>query len=101
MPKSLEDDLEYQEVVARRMEAAKQDIPEFDGFEWLIYNKSYPGIPLKHFLDNLGRFGSVEHDAECPVPDHSSFFNVYQKLLDNEIHSYEPQVCPQYPRAWT
>ena len=100
MPKSVEDDLEYQEVIARRMEAVKQDIPDFDNFPWAIYQKSYPGIPLKHLVDNLARFGVIEHDADCPELKHDCFFHELHKLCNNEIHSYAPQECPQFPKVW-
>lgn len=78
-----------------------QDIPNSEDFEWDVCNKSYPGIPLKHFLDNWGKFGQIEHDAECPTESHESFYKDYMHRIGNEIHSYEPQVCPAYPRSWT
>lgn len=72
----MESDLEYQEIVAKRLQATTADIREFDqGFEWEFKKMDLPGVPLKHFLDNFARHGKVRHDEECPTNDHDAFFN--------------------------
>lgn len=83
------------------MSAVKEDIRDFDNFEWQLYSRDFPGVPLKHFLDNYGRYGKIPHDAGCPTRDHTTFFtNFVGPLCNNRIESVEPSECPAYPKGW-
>ena len=74
---------------------------KFEDFEWDIYKESFPGVPLKHFVDNFARFGQVEHDKDCPVRSHDAFYNeLMWPRRCNEIIGFEPKVCPPFPTTW-
>ena len=83
------------------MQAAKDDIPDYDNFEWEVYRQEYPGIPLKHLLDNYARHGRVEHNADCPTASHEAFMNEMNwPRLNNAVDRYDPEVCPAFPKSW-
>ena len=86
------------------MNAIKEDIREFDKWDWEdVYEQSYPGVPLKHFLDNWVRHGQVDHlDEDCPVGSHTAFMNDYiSQRVNNRIEKFIPVQCPAYPAQWT
>ena len=56
VPQEVQNDLEYQQVVAKRMQATLEDISESDKYEFEIFKSDYAGIPLKHFVDNWIRY---------------------------------------------
>ena len=51
-----------------------EDIKHFDKMNWAFVKKSYPGIPLKHFVDNFIRYDKIRHDTDCPSPYHDPLF---------------------------
>ncbi len=89
-------------MIARRLSAVKEDIREFDNWEWDILEKDYPGVPLKHFLDNFCRYGAVEHSEDCQTESHQAFFNDFMAERNhNRLEKHEPEQCPEYPNLWT
>ena len=97
----VENDLDYQQVVAKRLEATFEDIREPENYEYEFLKRDYPGVPLKHFLDNYIRYGKIQHDEECPTPNHDSFFNLFMsERNNNRIEWYKPEVAAQFPKTW-
>ena len=74
VPKSVEQSEDYQGILKSREDACKADIREFDQWEWDFLKKDFPGIPLKHLVDDLTRHGEIPHDLNCPNASHSPFF---------------------------
>ena len=58
----------------------------------------FPGIPLKHFVDNYIRYDKISHDEDCKTTDHEPFFLEFigERQL-NTLNGFEPEVCPQFP----
>ena len=86
MPQSIEQSEDYQSILQSREEACKADIREFDQWEWDFLKQDFPGIPLKHLVDDLTRYGEIAHDLNCPEASHSPFFiEWFGKKNNNEI----------------
>ena len=50
-------DQRYQAIVAERWTAAVADMRDYaKGYEWELIKQDYPGVPLKHFVDNFTRY---------------------------------------------
>jgi hypothetical protein len=98
----VEQDLDYQEVIARRMNAVKEDIRDFESWDWDLFECDLPGVPLKHFVDNWARFGNIEHSEDCPTESHRAYMNDYiAERNNNRPEVFQPEQCPEFPTAWT
>ena len=94
-------DLDYQEVTARRWEAATEDMDDHENYEWELLKRDYPGIPLKHFTDNFARYGKINHDDDCPTSHHHPFLPSYVgERCNSELQYFEPETCQPYPTFW-
>lgn len=102
VPMAIENDLNYQEMVAKRWETALADMNEYEkGYEWELAKIDFSGIPLKHLIDNYFRYDKIKHDADCPTPYHSPFLpEVLGEKYSNTVNCWEPEVCPPFPQTW-
>ena len=83
------------------MQAVRDDVREIDNFEWDLLKQDFPGVPLKHFVDNFGRFGPIQHDSDCPTPSHESFFcELNGERFGSRLETFEPTECPAFPKVW-
>ena len=99
VPKAMEKDPNYQEMVAKRWETALADMNEFEkGYEWELAKMDFPGIPLKHLIDDYIRYDKIRHDSDCPTPFHLPFFpEILSEKYANTVNCWEPEVCPPFP----
>lgn len=101
VPQKVLGDLEYQEVFSDRMKAALEDIREPEKWDFELFKQEYPGIPLKHFVDNFSRYDDISHDQDCPTPSHEPFFLKFMgDLNNNKFQWFKPDQCPKFPRVW-
>ena len=101
MPQDLQNDPTYLEVSAKRMQATLEDIREPENYDFECLKCEYPGVPLKHFVDNFIRYEPIEHDEECPTDSHEPFFLKFIGEKNNSTLEYfEPEQCPKFPRLW-
>ena len=68
-------------------------------FPWLLLERSFPGIPMKHFVDHFARFGAAFETDINGVCE--AFFNDFRgQRCNNEIMGFDPEVCPAFPNRW-
>ena len=101
LPKEVTQSADYQQILQSREEACKADIRDFSEWEWDFLKQDYPGVPLKHLVDNLCRYGQIPHDLDCPTEGHTPFFIGWiGEKNNNKIQTIEPEQCPVFPDVW-
>ena len=54
------------------------DMRDFYGdsssYNWEFLKKDFVGVPLKHFVDEMVRYGEVEHEAGRPTSHHIPYY---------------------------
>ena len=83
------------------MQATLEDLREPENFEFEFLKCDFPGVPLKHFVDNFTRYDAVTHDEDCPTPSHEPFFLDFMGDRNKNKHEFfKPEQCPEYPKVW-
>lgn len=88
-------------VIAGRLAKAREAIKEIDNFPWVFHEKTYYGIPLKHFVDNFHGYDRIKHDSACPNPFHEPyFFEMIIQRGNNTITAFTPPKFTPFAEDW-
>lgn len=61
----------------------KEQIRNFNDWQWSVYEVTFKGLPLKHVVDHLLQYSKVKHEKECPTQTHEPLWTQFHQAGNN------------------